>query len=66
MEQIFEHYGKAIITVIVLVALAAIIIVALKSDGYVAEAFQNMLEGFFDMMNGTTGTTPTPTPTPGT
>ena len=64
MKQIIEHYGAAILTVIVLLALGAILVTALTSDGYVAVAFRDVLEGFFtDMQAVTPGTVPTPTPT---
>ena len=36
MEQVMKHYGNAILAVIVLLALGAIIVAALSSDGYVA------------------------------
>ena len=52
MEQVMKHYGNAILAVIVLLALGAIIIAALSSDGYVAAEFKNALTGFFSSMNG--------------
>lgn len=51
MEQVMKHYGNAILTAIVLLALGAIIVAALASDGYVAEEFENALTGFFDSMS---------------
>lgn len=54
MEQVMKHYGNAILAIIVLLALGAIIIAALSSDGYVATAFKNALTGFFSRMNGLT------------
>lgn len=51
MEQVLKHYGDAILAVIVLLALGAILVAALTSDGYVASAFRNALEGFFASMN---------------
>ena len=51
MEQVMNHYGNAILAVIVLLALGAIIVAALSSDGYVAMEFKNTLTGFFDNMN---------------
>ena len=45
MEQVMKHYGNAIL------ALGAIIVAALSSDGYVAMEFKNTLTGFFDNMN---------------
>ena len=51
MEQVMKHYGNAILAVIVLLALGAIIVAALQSDGYVAMEFKNTLTGFFDNMN---------------
>lgn len=50
MEQVMKHYGNAILAVIVLLALGAIIVAALSSDGYVAMEFKNTLTGFFDNM----------------
>ena len=41
MEQVMKHYGNAILAIIVLLALGAIIIAALSSDGYVATEFKN-------------------------
>ena len=51
MEQVMKHYGNAILAIIVLLALGAIIIAALSSDGYVATAFKDALTGFFERMN---------------
>lgn len=51
-EIIFEKYGNAILVVITLLALGGIIVAALTSDGYVATAFKDVLEGFFESMNG--------------
>ena len=51
MEQVLKHYGNAILAVIVLLALGAILVTALKSDGYVALEFQNAVENFFDSMS---------------
>lgn len=56
MEQIMKHYGNAILAVIVLLALGAIIVAALSSDGYVASEFEDALTGFFDQMNSLSGT----------
>ena len=51
MEDINYGTGNAILAVIVLLALGAIIVAALSSDGYVAMEFKNTLTGFFDNMN---------------
>ncbi|MDD6057739.1 MAG: hypothetical protein PUB98_05720 [Clostridiales bacterium] len=51
MEQVMKHYGNAILAVIVLLALGAIIVAALSSDGYVAEEFRKALTGFFASMS---------------
>lgn len=51
-EIIFEKYGNAILVVITLLALGGIIVAALTSDGYVATAFKDALQGFFESMNG--------------
>lgn len=58
MKQVFEHYGNAILTVIVLLALGTILVTALTSDGYVAAAFREAVEGFFDSMNALSAGTP--------
>lgn len=58
MEQVLKHYGNAILAVIVLLALGAILVTALKTDGYVAGEFQSALEGFFESMSAIK---PTPT-----
>ena len=50
-----KHYGNAILAVIVLLALGAILVAALKTDGYVANAFKTALEGFFSQMSSLTG-----------
>lgn len=52
MKQVMEHYGNAILTIIVLLLLGGILVAALTSDGYVANAFKTALEGFFTSMNG--------------
>ena len=46
-----EILWKCILAGIVLLALGAIIVAALSSDGYVAMEFKNTLTGFFDNMN---------------
>lgn len=51
MEQVMKHYGNAILAIVVLLALGAIIIAALSSDGYVASAFKDALTGFFGSMS---------------
>lgn len=55
MEELMKHYGGAVLVAIVLLALGAIIVAALASDGYVAQQFENMLTGFFNNMNGMLG-----------
>jgi hypothetical protein len=59
MEQVIKHYGNAIIAVLVLLGLAAIILVALSTDGVIATGFTDMIENFFDNMSS--AATPTPT-----
>ncbi len=51
MEQVMKHYGNAILAVIVLLALGAILVAALTSDGYVANAFKEAVTTFFSKMN---------------
>ena len=60
MEQVMKHYGNAILAVIVLLALGAIIVAALSSDGYVAGEFKNALAGVFGNMSSLGGGAPTP------
>ncbi len=55
MEQVMKHYGNAILAVIVLLALGAILIAALSSDGYVATEFKRALTEFFGNMNALGG-----------
>lgn len=51
MEEIMKHYGSAILTTIVLLALGAVIVFLLKADGgFVSNAFKDALEGFFTNM----------------
>lgn len=50
MKQIFEHYGSAILTAIVIIMLGVIISLALQSDGYVAQEFKEAIVSFFDRM----------------
>jgi hypothetical protein len=52
MEIVFEKYGKAILVILVFVAMGGIIIAALASDGYVATAFKDALAQFFTDMSG--------------
>lgn len=58
MEQVMKHYGNAILAVVVLLALGAILIAALASDGYIALAFKDAITNFFGDMNALR--TPTP------
>ena len=61
MEQVFKHYGSAILAVVVILALASILVTALQSNGYVAQEFHDAITGFFTSMNSITpGTAPTP------
>lgn len=54
MEQVRNIMENCNLAIIVLLALGAIIIAALSSDGYVATEFKNALTGFFSRMNGLT------------
>lgn len=56
MEQVMKHYGNAILVIIVLLAIGAILVNALTSDGYVAAEFKDALTGFFGRMSGLAGT----------
>ena len=61
MKKIIEKYGDAIVATVVMMALGAILVTALASDGYVAVAFRQAVEGLFArMMAITPGAAPTP------
>ena len=51
MEQVMKHYGNAILVIIVLLALGAILVAALTSDGYVSTAFKASLPGLFELLS---------------
>lgn len=51
MEEIFKQYGGPIITVLVIVALLAIMAVLLAVDGPVRNMFANLLSKFFELAN---------------
>lgn len=51
MEEIFKQYGGPIITVLVIVALLAIMAILLAVDGPVRNMFSNLLNNFFDLAN---------------
>lgn len=57
MDQVMKHYGNAILVIIVLLLLGAILVAALASDGYVADAFKTALTNFFGNMNALIPTT---------
>lgn len=58
LKQVIEHYGNAILAVVVLLALGAIIVSALATGGYIDLAFKDLVTGFFGDMNGVRGVTP--------
>lgn len=58
MEQVFKHYGSAILAVIVILALGGILVTALATDGYVATEFKEAVVGFFDSMKAIEAVTP--------
>lgn len=58
MEQVFKHYGGAILAVIVILALGGILVTALTSNGYVAMAFREAVESFFASMKALEAGTP--------
>ncbi|MBP3488806.1 MAG: hypothetical protein J6K53_10470 [Roseburia sp.] len=57
MKKVMEHYGDSILTIVVLLALGAIILSALSAGGYVDLAFKDALTGFFGDMSAI-GSTP--------
>ena len=59
MEQVLKHYGNAILAVIVLLALGAIIVTALATDGYVADEFKESITTFFESMKAIKPAIPT-------
>lgn len=52
MKQVMEHYGPAILVILVFVLLGAILASLLTTDGIVATQFQNALTTFFTKMSG--------------
>lgn len=51
MEEIFKQYSTPIIIAIVIVALIAIFVAILASNGYVAEQFETLITNFFAKAN---------------
>jgi type II secretory pathway component PulK len=51
MKEIFEQYGAAIITVIVIVALAATIGLLMKEDSTVHTQFAKLITDFYTTVN---------------
>ena len=49
MEEIFKQYGGPIITVLVIVAILAIMAVVLKDNGLVHNMFSNLLTEFLNI-----------------
>ena len=56
MKEIFEQYGGAIITVIVITALVAIVMLLMKTDGAVAVAFKDMISQLTKSLSDTVTT----------
>lgn len=50
MEYIMEHFGKAILVGVALLALGALVVLAVK-NGYVSTEFENAFRNFFSNMN---------------
>ena len=57
MEEIFKQYGGPIITVIVIVALIAIMTILLAGDGVVHDMFSDLITKFFEKSGLDGGTT---------
>lgn len=52
MKEIFEQYGSVIIAAVAITALVAIIVLLLATDGVVANAFDGLIDSFFNRANG--------------
>lgn len=55
MKWIMEHFGQALLVAAVLVALGALIIGMLNSDGTIATTFHDSITSLFDDMSSITG-----------
>lgn len=55
MKYIAEHYGAALVTFAVLIALAALVVAMLQKDGVIQQQFADALSSFFTKMSGVTG-----------
>lgn len=55
MKYVVEHYGSALVTIAILITLAALIVGMLASDGVIAQQFSNAITTFFTKMNAVTG-----------
>lgn len=51
MKALFEEYGSAILVFIVVIALLAVIVALLATDGPVQDAFSNLISDFFEKAN---------------
>lgn len=53
MEQVMEHYGKAILIVVALLALGVVVVTLLAANdsGFIMGQFKSALEGFFSNMD---------------
>lgn len=55
MKYIAEHYGAALVTFVVLIALATVVTALLQKDGIIQQQFADALSSFFTKMNGVAG-----------
>lgn len=58
MKEIMEQYGGIIITLVAVIALIGIIVFLMKTDGFIANAFQDVINTFFSAATDKIGITP--------
>ena len=58
MKEIMEQYGGIIITLVAVISLIVIIVFLMKTDGFIAEAFQDVVNTFFSAATEKIGITP--------
>lgn len=55
MKYVIEHYGPALVAAVIMIALAALVVSMIASDGAVGQQFQQAMENFFTEMNNIPG-----------
>lgn len=59
MKHIIEEHFPAVVAAIVFIAIIAIVVVLLATDGFVAQAFKDFLSNAFKKAGEAAGLTPT-------